>query len=203
VTAEEVQAGLSGALAEETRLPADWAGPLAAYLSLLEQRNRQVNLVSRAAMDRLVEGQLLPSLAVLLVVPPGVRLRVLDVGSGGGFPAIPLRILRPGIRLDLVEATRKKCAFLRDACTELGLDGVVVHWCRVEDPSEDLLGRAPFDVLTARAVGALDRVQVAARRFLRPGGTGWRFVAPGESPEDLCWPPAGRGTPVTALRRLR
>ncbi|MBZ0267221.1 16S rRNA (guanine(527)-N(7))-methyltransferase RsmG [bacterium] len=202
MTAQEVHAGLSAVLAGEAGLPTDWAERLAAYLCLVEERNRQVNLVSRAAMDRLVEGQLLPSLAVLLAVPPGKPLRVIDIGSGGGFPAIPLRILRPEIRLDLVEATRKKCDFLREVAVDLDLEEVVVHWCRVEDPTEALLGRGPFDVLTARAVGAPDRVEAGARRFLGPRGSGWRFVAPGESPKDLVWPPQGRGAPVTALRRL-
>lgn len=199
MTAEEVCAGCAEALAGEAGLPGDWADRLAAYLSLLVERNRLVNLVSRSAVDRLVQGQLLPSLAVLRAVPAGAATRVVDVGSGGGFPAIPLRILRPEVRLDLVEAKGKKCDFLRDVVSALALADTAVHWCRVEEPPAELLARAPFDVLTARAVGSPERVRDAARRLLRPGGAAWRFVAPGESPDDLEWPRSGE--PVTALRR--
>jgi 16S rRNA (guanine527-N7)-methyltransferase len=202
VTADEVRAGVSAALEGESGLPSDWADQLATYLSLLQDRNRTVNLVSRNAMDRLIEGQLLPSLAVLRVIPADALMRVVDVGSGGGFPAIPLRILRPRVRLDLVEATGKKCDFLRDAVRKLDLGDAGVHWCRIEDPSAELLARAPFDVLTARAVGAVDRIRAGAGQLLGRGGTAWRFVAPGESAEDLPWPPPGRGEPVTALRRV-
>lgn len=200
MNAEEVRAGCAAALAEETDLPEDWADRLAAYLSLVEERNRAVNLVSRSAVERLVESQLLPSLAVLRAVPAGAATRVVDVGSGGGFPAIPLRILRPDVRLDLVEATGKKCDFLREVVVALDLADTVVHWCRVEQPVAELLARGPFDVLTARAVGSPERIREAARCLLTPGGAAWRFVAPGESPNDLEWPRSGE--PVTALHRV-
>lgn len=200
--AEDVRSALLPALARENDLPPGWDQALATYLTHLLERNRSLNLIARPAAGRVVEGQLLPSLAALLVVPGGVRLRVLDVGSGGGFPGIPLAVLRPEARVDLVEATGKKCEFLREATHELGLRNAHVHWCRIERPSAELLDRAPFDVLLARAVGSRDRVRDAAKRLLAAGGSAWCYVAPGEDPGDLVWPPTGIGPPVTALRRL-
>jgi 16S rRNA (guanine527-N7)-methyltransferase len=187
-------------VAEQGGAPEGWADQLEAYLAHLREMNRQVNLVSRASIDQLVEKQLVPSLATLLVVPRGAAPRVLDVGTGGGFPGIPLKILRPTIRLDLVDATRKKCDFLRIVVSRLALPDVEVHWCRAEEPTPELLSRAPFDLLVARAVGTPRVLRVAARRLLAPTGTGWRFVAPHGQSADLAWP--SHGVAVTSLRRI-
>jgi 16S rRNA (guanine527-N7)-methyltransferase len=172
---------------------------MAAFLALLIERNEAVNLVSRRTAPEVVERQVLPSLAGLRVIPPGRALRVLDIGSGGGFPGIPLRILRPEARMDLVDATRNKCRFLEDCITELGWEDDQVHWCRIEVPTEDLTARAPFDLALARAVGDEDRIARAATRLVRPGGAGvWVFAHPGDGEPFL----DSAGNPVTALRRI-
>src|SRR5690606_12135457 len=100
-------------------------GRLGDFLARLLAMNEQVNLTSitdpdgawtRHALDALT---LVPHLADL---PAGAR--VLDVGSGGGVPGIPLAIARPDLRVTLVEATEKKCAFLRGVADAIGLPGV-------------------------------------------------------------------------------
>lgn len=199
-SARRIEGTLKPLVDDQGVLPAGWAERLADYLALLRDRNRSVNLVSRASADSLLEKQLVPSLACLLLVPADRPLRVLDIGTGGGLPGIPLKILRPAICLDLVEATRKKCTFLEEAVARLELSDTRVHWCRAEQPSHDLLMRAPFDLLLARAVGAPDLLKVAAARLLAPGGSGWRFVSPTAGGDALPWPP--RGEPITALERL-
>jgi 16S rRNA (guanine527-N7)-methyltransferase len=183
-------------LPEGEPFPGDWPKRLETYLDLLWQWNTKVNLVSRRSADRLLDGQLVPSLAALLEVPPQEPLRVLDVGSGGGFPGIPLAILRPNAQVDLVDATRKKCDFLQVAAAAIGLTGTEVHWCRIEAPAPALQARAPFDVGFGRALGTPERVGAAAKRLLRKQGRFWIFVPPG-TPGSRAWPPAG--PPVTGL----
>lgn len=179
--------------------PPGWDVQIVAFLHELEVWNERVNLVSRASIDSALEAHVVPSLATLRVVERGRALRVLDVGSGGGFPGIPLRILRPHIRLDLVEATRKKCRFLEHCVELLELSGTRVHWCRVEAPSPELLERAPFDLAFSRAVGHTERIVAATRRLLGPSGETWLFASPGE-PDALTWTNVS-GRPVTALRK--
>jgi 16S rRNA (guanine(527)-N(7))-methyltransferase RsmG len=182
--------------------PKDWEREMEKFLDLLRSRNRVVNLVSRVSMDRVVELQVIPSLAGLLVLEPGSARRVLDIGSGGGFPAIPLKILRPSIRLDLVEATQKKARFLSDCMEKMGFDDARVHACRIEKPSLELRDRAPFDVAFARAVGQEDIVSRSVRPLLEFGAPLWTFSSGARSGEaSLTW--AGMdGRTITCLRRL-
>jgi 16S rRNA (guanine527-N7)-methyltransferase len=196
---ERVRAVVGHWVEGEGGAPPGWDAGLAGFLDVLERRNRDVNLVSRRVVSEALVGQVLPSLAVLRVVPWGRPLRVLDVGSGGGFPGIPLRILRPNVRLDLVDATHKKCAFLEDCLAELRLEGCAVHWCRIEEPSEELVRRGPFDRIFARALGDPDLVRRAAARLLAVGGEAWIFARPGGT--GLEWPPPP-ARPVTALVRV-
>ncbi|MFN8177597.1 MAG: RsmG family class I SAM-dependent methyltransferase [bacterium] len=175
----------------------DWAERMAEYVDLLGGWNDRVNLVSRRSMASVVGDQIVPSLAALLVVPVGASVRVLDVGSGGGFPGIPLGILRPEARIDLVEATRNKCDFLEVAAKAAGLRDARVHWCRIERPSESLLARRPFDVAFARAVGTPTVIARGARPLLAEHGSLWTFVGP-DTPGSMRWPQAGPA--ITALR---
>jgi len=197
-TPETIRETLGGLVSREGNAPPGWAEAMAEFLRLLVERNAAVNLISRRTAEEVLARQVLPSLAALRLVPPGQPLRVLDIGSGGGFPGIPLRILRPEIRLDLVEATRNKCRFLEECVTKLGWDDARAHWCRVEDPTEELAARAPFDVGIARAVGDEELIRRATPPLLAPRGSVWVFGAPadGEPFHDL------DGTAVTALRRI-
>lgn len=175
--------------------PEGWAEQLSAYLNLLVEANRRVNLVSRKSIGDVVAAQVVPSLAALLVVPDA-ELRALDVGAGGGFPGIPLAILRPRAQVDLVESARKKCDFLQLVRQSLRLENVRVHHCRVERPTEALARRAPFDVALARAVGTPRELATHVHPLLRPGSRLWVFVAPTGAAGQMPWP---RDRPVTAL----
>ncbi|MGQ0720497.1 MAG: 16S rRNA (guanine(527)-N(7))-methyltransferase RsmG [Candidatus Eiseniibacteriota bacterium] len=198
-SAERVRTVLGRLLEREGGAPAGWDAAIAHFVEFLELRNRGVNLVSRKTAGEILERQVLPSLAVLRVVPPGQPIRVLDVGSGGGFPGIPLKIVRPRVRLDLVDSTRKKCDFLKACVVELGFEDCAIHWCRIEQPGDTLRGRAPFDRVFARAVGGPDLLRRAAPGLLAPGGEAWVFAAPREG--GLEWPGDGE-EPVTSLARV-
>jgi 16S rRNA (guanine527-N7)-methyltransferase len=143
---------------------------LGSYLARLLAMNEQMNLTAikdaseawvRHGLDAL---SLVPHLESL---PAGAR--VLDVGSGGGVPGIPLAIARPDLRVVLMEATQKKVAFLGAVTAALGLDQVTTLHGRAEQLATTEL-RGSFDAVTARAVARLDALLPWTAPFARPGG---------------------------------
>ncbi|MEO7917827.1 MAG: 16S rRNA (guanine(527)-N(7))-methyltransferase RsmG [Thermoanaerobaculia bacterium] len=130
---------------------------LARFLTILRQENQRMNLVSSRAAEpeELVRRHLFDSLFGLRFLPSAIpkrAFRLLDLGSGGGFPALPLLIVRPDIEGTLVDSTEKKCAFLRHAVGDLGLTAQVLN---ARFPSSfPMKTIAPFDLLTTRAVNA-------------------------------------------------
>jgi len=102
---------------------------LLAYATLLYKWNRTYSLTALREQDKAVSHHLLDSLAVLPCVAAG---SLLDVGSGGGMPGIPLAIARPELRVTLLDSNSKKAAFLKQAAIELALPNISVHCGRVE-----------------------------------------------------------------------
>lgn len=143
---------------------------LRGYLGLLLAMNERMNLTAitdpaevwtRHALDALTLVPLLP--------PPRAGLSLIDVGSGGGVPGIPVAIARPDIAITLVEATQKKAAFLDAAARALGLANVRVVSARAEDLARTA-HRAAYDVVTARAVGRLAVLVSWTLPFIRRDG---------------------------------
>lgn len=127
------------------------------------------NLVSRGAREELETRHVPESVALARQLPLSEQpLRLLDVGSGGGLPGLVIAIVRPELRVELLDARLKKVAFLREAVDQLGLS-VEVHHGRAEDLVHTELSGA-FDLVTARAVAPLDRLLPWTVPFLRPGG---------------------------------
>ena len=106
---------------------------LLAYLALLDKWNRTHNLTAIRDRDVMITHHLLDSLAVLPHLPTRTGLRVVDVGSGGGLPGIPLAIARPDWHVTLIDSNHKKTAFLNQAAIELPLPNVEVVTARVEN----------------------------------------------------------------------
>ncbi|MBZ4658257.1 MAG: rsmG [Desulfacinum sp.] len=122
------------------------------HLALVFQWNRRMNL-TRVREEEAVAKHLLDSLIPLPVLPP--EGRVLDVGSGAGFPGVPLAVCRPRCGVTLLDASRKKTSFLKVAAAELGLSQVKVVHGRLEDFAQEVLKEhrfAGFDLITFRAV---------------------------------------------------
>ncbi len=147
------------------------APALARYLALLREANEAMNLVSRSAATppELVFRHLFDALCGLAHLPERGqrRLRLLDVGSGGGFPAVPILLLRKDLAATLVESTKKKARFLEElrAPLELTFD---VSDARFPD-SFPMAKTPPFDLLTTRAVARAGRIVRSARPVLRRG----------------------------------
>lgn len=126
------------------------------------------NLVSKRARGELDSRHVPEAVALAHLLPEG-PLRVLDVGTGGGFPGMVVAITRPDLVVTLLDATRKKTAFLEQVATDLGLS-VQVRTGRAEELAREAELAGSFDLVTARAVAALDRLLPWTLPFLRPGG---------------------------------
>jgi 16S rRNA (guanine527-N7)-methyltransferase len=138
------------------------ATPLASFVTLFESWNQRINLSSARTRDA-VDDHVIDSLAVV----PHLRdaKRVLDVGSGGGFPVVVAAICRPDIDFVALEPVHKKHAFLRTAARELALPNLDALAQRLEDhPGRD------YDLAMSRATFDLETWFGKAARFVRPGG---------------------------------
>ena len=144
-------------------LPPDGEARLLAYLALLDKWNRVYNLTAVREPERMVSHHLLDSLAA---VPYFTGPAVLDVGSGGGLPGIPLAIARPDLQVTLIDSIAKKTAFLQQARAELGLGNLTVATGRVENFRPE----TGFDVITSRAFSDLGEFVKLTRHLLKPGG---------------------------------
>ena len=145
---------------------------LAAYFELLQKWNRKVSLTAlpvEDAGDEAIDRLLIePALAAKSLPSPDSS--IIDVGSGGGSPAIPLRLVAPGTSLRMVESKTRKAAFLREAARVLQLQRTEVDAVRFEE----LLARPELhetmDVVTLRAVKVEPKTLAALQSFLRLGG---------------------------------
>lgn len=144
-------------------LPVEQREKLLAYVALLYKWNKTYSLTALKEQDKAVSHHLLDSLAILPFVPSG---SILDVGSGGGMPGIPLAIVRPDLAVTLLDSNSKKTAFLQQAAIELGLPNISVHGGRVEQYHPTV----GFAAITSRAFAELADFVVLSRHLLAPGG---------------------------------
>ena len=146
---------------------------LLAFRDLLLKWNRTYNLTALRDPQQAISHHLLDALAILPYVGAGP---LLDVGSGGGFPGIPLAIARPDLSVTLVDAVQKKATFLQQVAIELELKSVAVHHARVEEM------RGQYAQISSRAFAELARFVSLTRHLLAPGG---RWLAmKGTRPDD-------------------
>ena len=121
----------------------------AALLPLYEEWNAQINVISRRDMEHFYEHHVLHSLAIAKVMPFAPMTGVLDVGTGGGFPGIPLAILFPDARFTLIDSIGKKIKVVSDVISRLGLDNAKALQIRAEKLDGE------FDFVVSRAVTTL------------------------------------------------
>ena len=144
------------------------------FRDLLVAANASLNLTSVREPAEIERRHIAESLTVVRAIeaagrlPPGAR--VIDVGSGGGLPGIPLAVARPDLQVTLLEATGKKAAFLERTAAALGLSGVRVIAARAEEAAHDLAERETYDLALARAVAALATLVELTLPFVRIGG---------------------------------
>src|SRR5919201_3555214 len=125
------------------------------YSALLRQRNAEVNLTAIVDPVEIETKHFLDSLTLLLARPPAEGARLIDVGTGAGFPGIPLAIARPDLRVTLVESVGKKVRFLEEVVAALQLPGATIAHRRAEELAHDAAFRERYDVAVARALPIL------------------------------------------------
>ncbi|CAI2719724.1 16S rRNA (guanine(527)-N(7))-methyltransferase RsmG [Nitrospina watsonii] len=150
--------------------PAACIDPFLRFLSLWQKWNPKIQLTSERDAGNFFRQHVFDSLQYARFVQSGHK--TLDIGSGGGFPAIPLKIIHPTLDLTLLESLRKKTGFLHAAGAELGFHNFRVLNQRAEDAAEDPALAGRFDRVTFRAVGSTSQCLDLAAPFLKPGGQG-------------------------------
>ena len=138
------------------------------YHVLLEQKNEIVNLTSIKNAEDVARLHFLDSLALLKAID-FKNAKVIDVGSGAGFPGVPLKLAEPTIDLALIDATRKRIAFLSELCAVIGIKAVCLH-ARAEELAHMPEMREQFDIVVSRAVAQLDVLSELCLPFIRVGG---------------------------------
>jgi 16S rRNA (guanine527-N7)-methyltransferase len=152
---------------------------LEVYFRLLDAWNAKINLTAldlQRDPDKAVDRLLIEPLVAVRHIDASVS-RAIDIGSGGGSPAIPMKLARPDVFFTLVEAKTRKCAFLRAAGRELKID-LLVETARFEVLLSRPEFHEAFDVVTLRAVRVEPRVLLGLQAFLRPGGELLLFRGP-------------------------
>ena len=164
----------------------------AALQDIYRQWNARINVISRKDMEHFYVRHVLHSLAIAKVAEFAPGSRILDAGTGGGFPGLPLSILFPGARFTLADSIGKKVKVVADVARQLALDNVSAVNGRVED----LPG--PFDFVVSRAVTAMDRFVPWVRGKVARGASagsvanGILYLKGGDLTEELHPFPAAR-----------
>ncbi|HTL81973.1 MAG TPA: 16S rRNA (guanine(527)-N(7))-methyltransferase RsmG [Bacteroidia bacterium] len=151
---------------------------------LYEFWNAQINVISRKDMDNFYVHHVLHSLAIAKIISFKPGTEVLDVGTGGGFPGIPLAILFPEVNFHLVDSIGKKIKVVNEVANELGLKNVKAEHKRVEE----LKGQ--YDFIVSRAVAPWNEIHAWTGRLLKRGGNntlknGWILLKGGDLTEEL------------------
>ncbi len=165
----------------------------ATYFDLLAEWNQKINLTAIDDLMGVQTKHFLDSLVGLSLIReelknsalPLARLRAIDVGSGAGFPGLPLKIVWPELRLVLLDGTGKKVRFLEEVVSALKLTGVDVVQGRAEELGQSELYRDQFDLVVARAVARLDTLVEYLLPFARQRGYVMAYKGPGAGEEFM------------------
>lgn len=142
------------------------------YFKMLIEVNEHVNLTRITEEDEVYLKHFYDSITPLFtfgaVFKDGATL--CDVGAGAGFPSIPLKILKPGLKVTIVDSLQKRLNFLKDLISELGLTDVELVHGRAEDVGQNKLYRERFDIVTARAVARMSVLSEYCLPLVKKGG---------------------------------
>lgn len=158
-----------GALRMGIELDGQACERFARYYELLVEGNTRMNLTAVLEPEEAVDRHFLDCIAPVAkgLLPEGAK--IVDVGTGAGFPGLPLLIARPDLKITLVDALNKRLGFIQGVLDELGLSAEIVHM-RAEDFSRKLEYREQFDIATARAVAAVSPLMEYLLPCVRRGG---------------------------------
>ena len=137
------------------------------YASLLQQWNEKMNLTAITDDEGIAVKHFIDSISLLKYYD--VKGRVIDIGTGAGFPGVPLKIMRPDIELTLLDSLNKRLVFLDEVCRQIGISAELVH-SRAEEGSRKPEYREKFDLAVSRAVANLPALCEYCLPYVKGGG---------------------------------
>jgi len=140
------------------------------YLEILRDWNKRTNLTSLKDPREIIVTHFLDSLTIHKAVDISKEISAIDIGTGAGFPGIPLKILKPQISLSLLDSRRKRIEFLKYLSKSLKLEGLEIIWGRAEDCGREKKYREKYDIVLARALARLNILAELGIPFLKIRG---------------------------------
>lgn len=156
-------------MSDERSLSREQIEQIVLFESLLQHWNRKINIVSRADIGRIRDKHVRQSGWFCHPAVIGDAHVIMDMGSGGGFPGIPMKIFLPGLSMTLLESKRKKALFLREVIDRLALTDTRVV-CERAESLRDKEPSSEYDMIVCRAVAPLDALWSWSEPLLKPGG---------------------------------
>ncbi|WP_297458824.1 16S rRNA (guanine(527)-N(7))-methyltransferase RsmG [Ferrovum sp.] len=193
ITSEEVQVLRKGLETLNISVSEKSLDQAIQYLDLLEKWNGAINLTAIRERNRMLPLHLMDSWSLAPFLKESDSL--LDVGSGGGFPGIPVALIRPDLSITLMESNQKKVAFLKQAKIELNLSNLEIIGERVEQSTPSKL----FNTITCRAFSDLSEFVRATRHLLQKGGE-WIAMKGAIPYDEINRLPAGISTTITPIQ---
>lgn len=149
------------------------------YADFLVEYNEKVNLTAITAPDEILIKHFADSIKIAELIDIPQYSKIIDVGTGAGFPSVPLKIYRPDLELTLLDSLQKRIVFLEKLCSKLDIEAEFIHG-RAEDISKLPEYREKFDIATARAVANMSLLSELCIPFVKVGGIFAAMKGPGE-----------------------
>lgn len=144
------------------------------YYDMLIDRNKVMNLTAITEFDEVMDKHFLDSVYLFRSIELKADYKLIDIGTGAGFPGIPLKIVFPELKITLLDSLNKRVGFLNDVIDELNLNGIEAIHGRAEDIARDKTYRASYDIAVSRAVANLSTLSEYCLPFVKIGG---KFVS--------------------------
>ena len=154
------------------------------YYEMLVEKNKVMNLTGITEWDEVLEKHFLDSISLIRAIDLNQELTVMDMGTGAGFPGIPLKIAFPKLKVTLADSLNKRVLFLQEVIDALGLEGIEAIHGRAEDLAKDKKYREQYDLSVSRAVANLSTLSEYCLPYVKIGG---QFISykSGECDEEV------------------